>query len=104
MPWLMVRLPCGSMSTHKVRCPDSANAQARFSVVVVLATPPFWLANAMTLALFSTTGSAFSSGIPYTARYSDVVYGFLHARIGTCRGRRVRDRGSGGHRQHRPLP
>ena len=48
MPWDMVRLPCGSMSTHSTRCPSSANATARLSVVVVLATPPFWLANAIT--------------------------------------------------------
>src|ERR1700683_1372574 len=42
------------MSTHRTRCPSSANAAARLSVVVVLATPPFWLANAMTLALSCT--------------------------------------------------
>src|SRR5437764_405444 len=53
----MVRLPCGSMSTHSTRWPSSANAAARFSAVVVLATPPFWLANAMTLALPDTVGS-----------------------------------------------
>ena len=52
MPCDIVRLPCGSMSTHSTRCPRSANATARFSVVVVLATPPFWLAKAMTLAWF----------------------------------------------------
>src|SRR3712207_6286433 len=39
------------MSTHRTRCPSSAKAAARLSVVVVLATPPFWLAKAMTLAL-----------------------------------------------------
>src|SRR5947209_828484 len=44
----MVRLPWGSMSTQRTRCPVSANATARLSVVVVLATPPFWLANAIT--------------------------------------------------------
>src|SRR5204863_2669029 len=64
MPCDMVRLPCGSMSTQRTRWPSSAKAQARFSVVVVLGTPPFWFANAMTLALFSTEGSAFSSGKP----------------------------------------
>src|SRR4051812_18179647 len=45
------------MSTQSTRWPASANAAARFSVVVVLATPPFWLANAMTLALPDTVGS-----------------------------------------------
>ncbi len=49
MPWDIVRLPCGSMSQHSTRCPSSANATARFSVVVVLATPPFWLASVITL-------------------------------------------------------
>ena len=31
--------------------PLSMNATARFSAVVVLATPPFWFANAMTFGL-----------------------------------------------------
>src|SRR5215207_9491305 len=38
------------MSMQRTRCPSSAKAAARFSVVVVLATPPFWLAKAITLA------------------------------------------------------
>src|SRR3954454_23545279 len=50
MPWDIVRLPCGSMSMHRTRWPSSAKAAARFSVVVVFATPPFWLAKAITLA------------------------------------------------------
>src|SRR3954470_3633219 len=79
MPCDMVRLPCGSRSAQSTRWPSSARATARFNVVVVLATPPFWFANAMTLALFSTEGSAFSSGKPVPALYSHVRYGFLHA-------------------------
>ena len=59
IPWLIVRLPCGSRSTHSTRWPLSANAAARLSVVVVFATPPFWLAKAMTLAV----GSPFSAGV-----------------------------------------
>src|SRR3954466_4212369 len=51
MPWLIVRFDCGSRSTHSTRLPFSANATARFRVVVVLATPPFWLANEITRAL-----------------------------------------------------
>src|SRR3954447_9740770 len=51
MPCDMVRLPWGSMSTHRTRSPSSAKAAARFSVVVVFATPPFWLANAITFAV-----------------------------------------------------
>src|SRR3954449_1045895 len=50
MPWLIVRLPCGSMSTQRTRWPFSANATARLSVVVVFATPPFWFANEITWA------------------------------------------------------
>ena len=50
MPCDIVRLPCGSMSTHRTRWPSSTKAAARLSVVVVFATPPFWLAKAMTLA------------------------------------------------------
>src|SRR3954471_24628246 len=36
------------MSTQRTRCPFSAKAAARFSVVVVFAPPPFWFAKAMT--------------------------------------------------------
>src|SRR4051794_12449088 len=92
MPWDIVRLPCGSMSQQRTRWPSSAKAQARFSVVVVLATPPFWFANAMTLAFLgvSTAGSAFWSGIPYTPRYSQTRLGFLHARGSTLGRHRVR--------------
>src|SRR5262245_55800850 len=38
------------MSTASTRCPDSLKATARLSAVVVLATPPFWLAKAITFA------------------------------------------------------
>ena len=61
MPWLMVRLPCGSMSTQSTRWRFSANAAARFSVVVVLATPPFWLAKAMTCGVVGVTAGSGSS-------------------------------------------
>src|SRR3954465_5740360 len=46
----MVRLPWGSMSTARTRWPDSLKATARLRAVVVLATPPFWFAKAITLA------------------------------------------------------
>ena len=63
MPWLIVRLPCGSMSTQSTRWPDSAKATARLSVVVVFATPPFWLAKAITLArLGRRLGAGLRSG------------------------------------------
>src|SRR5579864_9093709 len=62
IPWDIVRLPCGSISTQRTRWPSSANATARFSVVVVLATPPFWLAKAITL---KGTGGSDGSGNSY---------------------------------------
>jgi hypothetical protein len=57
------------MSQHRTRWPFSANATARLSVVVVFATPPFWLANAITLAL-AVTGGSVASGKPIRALYS----------------------------------
>ncbi len=48
IPWLIVRFPCGSRSTTSTVKPCSLSATARFRVVVVFATPPFWLARAMT--------------------------------------------------------
>src|SRR5215210_7881558 len=73
----MVRLPWGSRSTQSTRCPRSTNAAARLSVVVVFATPPFWLVNAMTFALGdSVTGASGSS--PLRKRYSHGLGGILH--------------------------
>src|SRR5919112_3879595 len=39
--------PCGSKSTSRTLRPYSASAAPRLMVVVVLPTPPFWLARAM---------------------------------------------------------
>ena len=64
IPWLIVRLPCGSRSTQSTRWPRSTNAAARLSVVVVLATPPFWFAKAMTWALDRHRA-------PYCTRWTD---------------------------------
>ena len=77
MPWDIVRLPCGSMSTHRTRWPSSAKAAARLSVVVVLATPPFWLANAMTLAFPSTVA-------PMLDCWKAVPVGIRMARVDSC--------------------
>src|SRR5437763_9850759 len=49
-----VRHACGSRSTTSTRRPSSASAAASDATVVVLATPPFWLATAMVRA--SVTG------------------------------------------------
>ena len=74
-PWLIVRLPCGSMSTASTRWPDSLKATARLSAVVVLATPPFWLAKAITFAGPSFLGASgcfafFESSAPLLASLS----------------------------------
>src|ERR1039458_7137672 len=39
-------LPCGSRSTRRTFSPTAARAVARLMAVVVLPTPPFWLAMA----------------------------------------------------------
>jgi hypothetical protein len=41
-------LPCGSRSTSSTRWPPEASAAAMLTAVVVLPTPPFWLATANT--------------------------------------------------------
>src|SRR5258708_40298372 len=47
MPTPVVVLPWGSMSTSKTRRPMSASEAPRFTAVVLLPTPPFWLTTAM---------------------------------------------------------
>src|ERR1700709_1097740 len=44
MPAPMVALPCGSRSTSSTRWPSLARPAARLTAVVVLPTPPFWVA------------------------------------------------------------
>lgn len=43
MPEAEVAFAWGSQSTSSVFLPDMARAAARFTAVVVLPTPPFWL-------------------------------------------------------------
>src|SRR3954447_600949 len=56
MPIPVVALPCGSRSMTKTRNSSSASAAPRFTAVVVLPTPPFWL------AIEITRGSVIGSG------------------------------------------
>src|SRR5438552_4381307 len=49
MPAPMVALPCGSRSTSNTLRFMAARLAARFTLVVVFPTPPFWLAMAMIL-------------------------------------------------------
>src|SRR5512134_1573175 len=51
MPMPVEALPCGSRSTSSTCLPQAARAVARLIAVVVLPTPPFWLAMARTRAL-----------------------------------------------------
>src|SRR6476660_9560839 len=44
MPRPVEALPCGSRSTISTRSPIAASAVPRLIAVVVLPTPPFWLA------------------------------------------------------------
>src|SRR5689334_18847473 len=46
MPSPVEALPCGSRSTTSTRWPPAASAVPRLIAVVVLPTPPFWLASA----------------------------------------------------------
>src|SRR6266702_2724830 len=47
---LIVRCDWGSRSTRRTRCSRSARAAPRLTAVVVLPTPPFWLAIAIVFA------------------------------------------------------
>src|SRR3954470_9699466 len=93
MPWLIVRFDCGSRSTQSTRWPFSAKATARFSVVVVFATPPFWFANEMTWA------------------FDPLLGGSLAGCGAGAAGRLITDEGDGGNagglelfRSNRPIP
>src|ERR1039458_6426153 len=54
-PRPLVEFDCGSQSTSNVLTSAAASEAARLMAVVVLPTPPFWLATAMTrpMILFS---------------------------------------------------
>ena len=51
MPRENVRQACGSRSTSSTRWPSSASAAPSEATVVVLATPPFWLATARVVVI-----------------------------------------------------
>src|SRR6478752_9948832 len=62
MPSPVEALPCGSMSITKVGSPTAARAVPRLIAVVVLPTPPFWLATTRTRGFlgFDMTGAQLS--------------------------------------------
>src|SRR2546421_329382 len=68
----MELLLCGSRSSRRTRRPLRANAAARLTVVVVLPTPPFWLAIAMILLNGRASGRSMKSShgqVPCLADY-----------------------------------
>ena len=69
MPSPVEAFPWGSRSTTRTRRPDSARAAPRFTAVVVLPTPPFWLAMAMIRGSSSgrSPGSSPSSAVAASA-------------------------------------
>src|SRR6188768_3073360 len=54
MPSPVEALPCGSRSITRTRSPIAARAVPRLIAVVVLPTPPFWLAMAKTRTFLSS--------------------------------------------------
>ena len=86
-PMLMVKLPCGSASTSRTFLPSIASPMPRFSQVVVLPVPPFWLTMAIVVAFFeifitsaSLSRGWFGSGrkaawwwVRYTEKRADIV-------------------------------
>ena len=64
MPRPVEALPCGSRSMISARWPSSARQAPTLIVVVVLPTPPFWLATAMTRGSGRPTGSGTTSSPP----------------------------------------
>ena len=63
-PRLAVRLPWGSVSTSSTLFPSLASPIHKFIAVVVLATPPFWFATAITLPILQS---------PFSHDFSDIL-------------------------------
>src|SRR5947209_8604320 len=63
MPSPVLALPCGSKSMRRTRFFAAARAVARLIAVVVLPTPPFWLASATTLGARAPPRAAGSASV-----------------------------------------
>src|SRR5690606_9884514 len=76
IPTPIVALPCGSRSTSSTRRCVAAREAARFTQVVVLPTPPFWFATAITFAIRlppqSTPFQHHDSAAPGARRQADL--------------------------------
>src|SRR5579864_9536753 len=75
-PLPTVALPCGSRSINITRRFMAANEAARFILVVVFPTPPFWLAIAI---IFPTVFPCviFSRGRQHAARHQSLLCQFV---------------------------
>src|ERR1700759_736690 len=76
MPRPVEALPCGSMSITRVGSPTAARAVPRLMSVVVLPTPPFWLATTRTRGLAGSgmSGTQLSHGDYSSGRLSLAWY------------------------------
>src|SRR5437588_4029554 len=97
---LMVRWPWGSRSMQSTRRPGSARAPPRLTAVVVLPTPPFWLAMARTRVTRGSNGCAppsrYHTGAAASQRTRRRVPSPYHgARAGPGRGGRATGAGGG---------
>src|ERR1700682_681630 len=72
-PTPVVVFPCGSMSTTRTRRPSSASDAPRFTAVVDLPTPPFWLTIAITRAVVCTASTADKDRPTETRRNEDYM-------------------------------
>src|SRR6185295_7479786 len=74
MPRPVEALPCGSRSTISTSSPIAASAVPRLMAVVVLPTPPFWFASAMTRGDFgsATVNPPLTLTLPYRWPLPDV--------------------------------
>src|SRR3954447_6026834 len=63
MPSPVLALPCGSKSTRRTRFFAAARAVARLIAVVVLPTPPFWLASARMFGARAAPRGAVSASV-----------------------------------------
>src|SRR3989304_1732954 len=82
MPSPVEALPCGSRSMTSTRSPIAASAVPRLIAVVVLPTPPFWLAIASTRGALA--GSVRSAGASAWESGSMVVAPADGGRVGSA--------------------
>src|SRR2546422_8758844 len=71
MPRPVVALPWGSRPTRRVERSARASPAARFTAVVVLPTPPFWLTTAMVLGMWRSYNTG---GVPRFTQVADVFH------------------------------